>query len=118
MKSPFSLGLAQYCFDRDIPHPGFVVLDSPLVTYRPPDPGRHEPSDRENLPEGVVGAFYRDIQSRFDGQVIVMENTDPPEPLKDDALDIVFTKAPTFGRYGYFPHRSPAEREVLVDGDS
>lgn len=105
LHAAFTLGLAQYCFDRDLPHPGFVVLDSPLVTYRPPDPDRQETTDHEGLPEDVVGAFYRDIQNRFDGQVIVMENTDPPLPLEGEARDVVFTKAPNFGRYGYFPHR-------------
>lgn len=118
LHAAFTLGLAQYCFDRDIPHPGFVVLDSPLVTYRPPDPDRQDPTDHEDLPEDVVGAFYRDIQNRFDGQVIVMENTDPPQPLNDEALDVVFTKASNFGRYGYFPHRPPADPEMLVDSDS
>jgi hypothetical protein len=36
LHASFTLALAQYCFDRELPHPGFVVLDSPLVTYRPP----------------------------------------------------------------------------------
>ncbi len=39
LHSAFTIGLAQYCFENDLPHPGFVVLDSPLVTYRPPKPG-------------------------------------------------------------------------------
>lgn len=110
LHAAFTLGLAQYCFDRDIPHPGFVVLDSPLVTYRPPDPDRQDSTIDADLPESVVGAFYRDVQHRFDGQVIIMENTDLPEPLENDAADIVFTKTANFGRYGYFPHQPPAER--------
>jgi hypothetical protein len=118
LHAAFTLGLAQYCFDRDIPHPGFVVLDSPLVTYRPPDPDRQETTDHEGLPEDVVGAFYRDIQSRFDGQVIVMENTDPPLPLEEEARDVVFTKAPNFGRYGYFPQRPSTQPGVLLHSDS
>jgi hypothetical protein len=55
LHAAFTIGLAQYCFDRDIAHPGFVVLDSPLVTYRPPDvdsPGLLD----ESLPTGIVGA--------------------------------------------------------------
>jgi len=95
----FTLSLAQYCFDRELPHPGFVVLDSPLVTYRPPD----HPTEIGEPPEGVVRAFYRDIQDHFDGQVIVMENTDPVEPLAEDAVDVPFTKRIGEGRYGFFP---------------
>lgn len=102
LHTAFTLALAQYCFDRDLAHPGFVVLDSPLVTYRPPDNPDDEQVDA-GLPVGIVGAFYRDIQSRFDGQVIIMENLDPTEPLYDDSIDVVFTKRLDQGRYGFFP---------------
>lgn len=108
LHAAFTIGLAQYCFDRDIAHPGFVVLDSPLVTYRPPDSGDVEVVDA-SLPVGIVAAFYRDVQSRFDGQVIIMENLDPTEPLKDESVDVVFTKRIDQGRYGFFP---PRVREV------
>lgn len=104
LHAAFTLGLAQYCFDRDIAHPGFVVLDSPLVTYRPPDSGDAEVLD-SSLPVGIVAAFYRDVQSRFDGQVIIMENLDPTEPLRDESVDVVFTKRLDQGRYGFFPPR-------------
>lgn len=108
LHAAFTLGLAQYCFDRDIAHPGFVVLDSPLVTYRPPD----NPDDDEvdaALPAGIVAAFYRDVQSRFDGQVIIMENLDPTEPLDEDSVDQVFTKRSDLGRYGFFPPKTTAD---------
>lgn len=108
LHAAFTLGLAQYCFDRDIAHPGFVVLDSPLVTYRPPD----NPDDDEvdaALPAGIVAAFYRDVQSRFDGQVIIIENLDPTEPLDEDSVDEVFTKRSDQGRYGFFPPKATAD---------
>lgn len=107
LHAAFTLSLGQYCLDREIPHPGFVVLDSPLVTYRPPAPGEVKDVEAE-LPEGVVAAFYRNIQEQFDGQVIVMENTDPPIAVNPETVDIVFTKAAGVGRYGYFPHRPSA----------
>lgn len=100
LHAAFTLALAQYCFDRALPHPGFVVLDSPLVTYRPPDQSTEAGNEP---PEGVVRAFYRDVQDNFDGQVIIMENTDPLEPLGSDALDIRFTKRVDDGRYGFMP---------------
>ena len=98
------MALAQYCFDRELPHPGFVVLDSPLVTYRPPDQSIE--ADQEP-PEGVVRAFYRDIQENFDGQVVIMENTDPLDPLDADALDVPFTKLIDRGWYGFLPALAP-----------
>lgn len=108
LHAAFTLGLAQYCFDRDIAHPGFVVLDSPLVTYRPPDNPEDEEVDAP-LPAGIVAAFYRDVQSRFDGQVIIMENLDPTEPLDDETVDVVFTKRSDQGRYGFFPPKATAD---------
>lgn len=100
LHAAFTLALAQYCFDRELPHPGFVVLDSPLVTYRPPDQSTE--TDGEP-PEGVVRAFYRDIQANFDGQIIIMENTDPLEALGTRERDIRFTKHADEGRYGFLP---------------
>ncbi|WP_353708526.1 AAA family ATPase [Cellulosimicrobium sp. ES-005] len=107
LHAAFTVGLAQYCLDRDIAHPGFIVLDSPLVTYRPP--GRNSPVQLDqSLPAGIVADFYRDIQARFDGQVIVMENLDPTEPLGPDAVDVVFTKEIGAGRYGFLPPKGSA----------
>jgi hypothetical protein len=100
----FTLGLAQYCFDREIAHPGFIILDSPLVTYRPPDSTDTDVPVLDNsLPKGVVEAFYRDVQMHFDGQIIVMENLDPTEALHADSVDIPFTHRRDVGRYGFFP---------------
>lgn len=111
LHAAFTLSLAQYCFDRELPHPGFVVLDSPLVTYRPPD----QASDTdEDPPEDVIRAFYRDIQASFDGQVIVMENTDPLEPLASDAFDIPFTKRTDGARYGFLPAITELEHPKTV----
>lgn len=100
LHAAFTLALAQYCFNRELPHPGFVVLDSPLVTYRPPD---QSAETDEEPPEDVVRAFYRDIQENFGGQVIIMENTDPLEPLGSEAHDVPFTKRVDVGRYGFLP---------------
>ena len=104
LHAAFTLGLAQYCFGRDLPHPGFVILDSPLVTYRPPDASTVDVElVDESLPKGIVQAFYRDLQTHFDGQVIVMENLDPNENLHEHSTDIPFTKRLDSGRYGFFP---------------
>jgi len=114
LHAAFTLSLAQYCFDREIAHPGFVVLDSPLVTYRPPDGAGAEELD-DSLPKGIVTAFYKDVQRRFDGQVIIMENIDPTEPLDGDSVDVVFTKRLDQGRYGYFQPRAAAIVADVMD---
>lgn len=99
LHAAFTLSLAKYCTDREIPHPGFVMLDTPVLTYRPPD---QNPLLEGEPPRHVVDGFYRDIQRQATGQVIVMENTDPTEPLDDQTVEIVFT-AREHGRYGFFP---------------
>ena len=110
LHAAFTIALGQYCFDRDIAHPGFVILDSPLVTYRPPDQAEPDGStDDEILDESVVAAFYDDIQRSFDGQVIVMENTDPPRTLDSESTDIPLTKLAASGRYGFFPGPAPIQ---------
>ncbi|MEU7633802.1 hypothetical protein AB0C34_28135 [Nocardia sp. NPDC049220] len=108
----FTVALGQYCFERDLPHPGFVILDSPLVTYRPPD-GGHDPATvapfgnasgaEDEVSDNIVRAFYEDLQRHCTGQVIIFENTDPPDGLDDQTVDIRFTKNAQGGRYGFFP---------------
>lgn len=112
LHAAFTIALAQYCFDRELPHPGFVVLDSPLVTYRPPDQQPTKAGDE--VPDGVMRAFYRDIQASFDGQIIIMENTDPLDPLGADARDIRFTKREDTGRYGFLPAVDGGESGTLA----
>jgi hypothetical protein len=100
LHAAFTIGLAQFCFERDLPHPGFVVLDSPLVRYRPPDQGEQAV---DSFDEGVAALFYADIQPAFDGQTLVMENMDPPDGLSEGSVDVPFSKTPGLGRYGFFP---------------
>ncbi|AXX31952.1 AAA family ATPase [Actinosynnema pretiosum subsp. pretiosum] len=104
LHAAFTISLAQYCFDNDRPHPGFVVLDSPLVVYRPPDPDA-EPDDSGDVLDttSLAGRFFADVQSNFSGQIIIMENEDPPDALDAGSRDISFTKNPDRGRYGLFP---------------
>lgn len=98
LHSAFSLALATFCMHKDQPHPGFVVLDSPLVTYRQPDPG-----EDEIIPESVSDSFYRYLATKFQGQSIVLENQDPPADVFGDTTIITFTKREGQGRYGMFP---------------
>jgi hypothetical protein len=107
LHAAFTIGLAQFCFDRDLPHPGFVVLDSPLVTYRPPDHGEQADAD-DMLDASLAARFYEDIQASFGGQILIMENMDPPDGLDQASVDIAFTKTTALGRYGFFPPRDAA----------
>lgn len=99
----FTIGLAEYCYERDESYPGFVVLDSPIVTYRGPESGDDELSEAdEPMTETVADYFYRYLQDGFSGQAVVMENVDPPKELLDGAIGVKFTRSEV-GRYGFFP---------------
>jgi hypothetical protein len=100
LHAAFSIALGRYCLDRELPHPGFLVLDSPLVTYRPPDLGRN---DEPELDVSVVSAFYADLSSRSDLQTVLLENTEPPDATLPGLTDLRFTKSEGLGRYGFFP---------------
>lgn len=106
LHAAFTISLAQYCFDKDLPHPGFVVLDSPLVVYRPPDPTEEPDNSGDLLDTGTLAErFFADVQTNFSGQIIILENQDPPGALDAETRDIAFTKNAAQGRYGLFPHR-------------
>ena len=101
----FTIGLLGYCRDNDHAHPGFVVLDSPLLSYRAPEEGT-EPTTIEDDLSGT------DLNERFyeffvalpnDRQVIIIENTDPPVAVTTRPQVTMFSKNPKSGRYGLFP---------------
>jgi hypothetical protein len=97
LHAAFTVGLADYCLERAHPHPGFVVIDSPLVTYRAPGIDEDAGPDRD-----FATRFYHDLATTFDAQIIVMENTDPLDSLEDTVVDVRFTKESETGRYGFF----------------
>lgn len=93
----FNLALLKSCLKREMPHPGFVLIDSPLVVYREPD------TNEGGFPHDVKDAFYRSIAEEFQAaQVIIFENDDPPLDMVEEANLIRFTGANN-GRYGFIP---------------
>ncbi|MDK2200048.1 hypothetical protein [Acinetobacter baumannii] len=93
----FTVGLLEYCKDKELPHPGFIILDSPLLAYREPDS-----DDEALLSNGVDEKFYEYLKKLTDRQVIIIENNDPPEDIINQPFTIYFSKSNT-GRYGLFP---------------
>jgi hypothetical protein len=96
--SAFTVALFEYCRSRNMPHPGFVILDSPLIAYK-------EPKVED---EGITGTdlkprFYEHLEM-FAGaqQIFVVDNTEPPAHFLANATH--FTKNPAIPRYGLFPH--------------
>ena len=93
------IGLMEFCRERNLPHPGFVVLDSPLLAYWKP-----EGDDDDLRGTDLKEMFYRYLLGlRKDNQVIIVENERPPDFVSGEGNVIVFTKNPHQGRYGFFP---------------
>ncbi|MGX1346859.1 TolA-binding protein [Bradyrhizobium elkanii] len=99
-QSAFTIALLQYCKEQATPHPGFALLDSPLLSYKEPD------GDDDDL-------RHTDLKTRFyeylkqlgsDQQVIIIENTDPPDDVRAMSYAQKFTGNPgEAGRAGLFP---------------
>ena len=93
-----NIGLLEFCLDEGLPHPGFVVLDSPLLAYWEPE-GDEDDLTGTDLKE----RFYEYILGlRSDVQIIVVENQHPPDFVLEQSNVVVFTKNPHQGRYGFF----------------
>jgi predicted nuclease with TOPRIM domain len=103
----FTVGLLIYCREHDTPHPGFVVLDSPLLAYRAPE-GAEDDLTGKDLKE----QFYRYLaELPDDRQVIVIENVDPPSAVMGRPQSQFFSANPRQGRYGFFPVEGTDKRE-------
>jgi hypothetical protein len=97
-QSAFSIGLLQYCRQQMTPHPGFVILDSPLLSYKEPD---GEDDDLRHT--DLKLRFYKYLQQiPTDQQVIIIENTDPPSEIQALPQAMKFTGNPGEGRAGVF----------------
>lgn len=95
----FTIGLLDYCKVKHMPHPGFVILDSPLLAYRAPE-GKEDDLRGMDLDE----RFYDYLaELPDDRQVIIVENIDPPAAIKARPQVVMFSKNPHTGRYGFFP---------------
>lgn len=95
--SAFVLALFEYCRSRKMPHPGFVILDSPLIAYKEPVP------DDENISASDLKPRFYEHLEKFAGsqQVFVIDNTDPPAEFATKGTH--FTANERHGRYGLFP---------------
>lgn len=88
----FKVALLIFCKERGLPHPGFLVLDTPLLTYRDPI-GDDTLTDEDRLlaSSSLKQHFFAHLSSLSGvGQFIVVENVDPPAGLASSANVVVF----------------------------
>ncbi len=105
LHAAFKIAALLFCRERELPHPGFVVLDSPLLTYRAPFTRHGELTADEKViaATGLNESFYQHLASLGStAQIIVIENSDPPESALRQASVTVFTGQAAEGRAGFF----------------
>lgn len=100
----FMICLMERAIKYGYPHPGFLIIDSPVVTYKDP---KHsvDNEDEELLDESVKERFYSWLGSETTlGQIIVLENEEP-SPLQKEKLKYTefVGMAGSNGRKGFFP---------------
>lgn len=94
-----TIALLEYCLENDLPHPGFVVLDSPLLAYFKPEGDEDRQLQGTNLKESFY-SYLVDHHST-DSQIVIVENQRPPESVLSRLKMTVFTGNPNEGRKGF-----------------
>ncbi|HAJ3638665.1 TPA: hypothetical protein P9405_004888, partial [Escherichia coli] len=76
--SAFIIGLLKYCIKKGYPHPGLVVIDSPLTSYKKKAAATVSGFD-EPISAGIEEGFWHSLTQLPDTlQIIVIENKEPP----------------------------------------
>lgn len=104
----FKVALLIYCHRKGLPHPGFVVLDTPLLTYRDPmkNPAAGEltKDEAELAQTSLKESFFNHLSSLSAiAQFVVLENIDPPPGIAEIAHVETYFGANGGGRTGLFP---------------
>jgi hypothetical protein len=102
----FKVALLLFCHERKLPHPGFLILDTPLLTYRDPIHSKEGPltEDEQAVRDtSLKDFFFEHLAANGDkGQFVIIENVDLPRGIDRLAHIETFTGSPTTGRNGLF----------------
>ena len=104
----FMIGVMKYCRDNNLKHPFFLVLDSPLISFKE----RDADPDEEILPEEIKNTFFRalaDLENLNAMQIFVIDNKEQPQDINDKCTFEHFSRNNNHGRYGLFP--TPAKND-------
>jgi hypothetical protein len=102
----FKVALLIFCRERGLAHPGFLILDTPLLTYRDPlsNRGPLEGGEEELRNTALKQYFFEHLAANGEqGQFLIIENVDLPDKLADLGHVETFTGDPSTPRTGLFP---------------
>jgi hypothetical protein len=98
LHSAFTVGLMLFCKEKNLPHPGWVVLDSPLTTFKESN-GQGE---LDEVSGEIQKAFFEHLSTLKDQQIIILENKVPSQELQSNMNFIEFVGKENVGRSGFF----------------
>lgn len=100
----FKVAMLTFCRARNLPHPGFLILDTPLITYRDPMHSRGgvlEADEQAIRQSDLKERMFAHLGSLAQvGQIIIFDNADPPNNAFDHAWVEAFTNDSEAGRQG------------------
>jgi len=104
INSAFIISIMKYCIERGLSHPGFVVLDSPLTTYKEKD--KKNNAKNEEVNKSVKDSFFYNLAKESNNcQIIIFDNEIPPRDLVGCTYHH-FTGNPEMDRTGFIPNHT------------
>jgi hypothetical protein len=77
--SAFVIGLLRYCHVNQRPHPGLVVVDAPLTSYKK---GKAGGAADGPVSADIESGFWRSLTAnKIGAQLIIIENKEPPSEV-------------------------------------
>ncbi|MBN3761973.1 hypothetical protein [Burkholderia sp. Ac-20365] len=104
----FTIGLLRYAASNSRPHPGVIVIDSPLTSYKKKNTQSVQ-GELGQIAAGIETAFWQSLaRTSKDIQVIVIENKEPPSDVADQVHYQWFAGKGAKGseRAGFIPPKS------------
>lgn len=103
LHAAFSVALARFLDTEANPQPGFLVLDSPLLTYKDPKESPREEDDEKLAKSDLRERVLEDLKNwPSTMQLIIIENVELPEALANSATTTVFSGNIRIGRQGFY----------------
>ncbi|MBK3775225.1 hypothetical protein GAY31_13815 [Azospirillum brasilense] len=127
LHAAFNVGLLRYAAAKGRPHPGFLLLDSPLTTYKQGRTGAAaEASPGDDVGSVIEQAFFKAMsETPHDLQIIVLENKNPAPDLRASLRHEYFAGVEGLGRRGFIPAATvqgppedPTQGQSSSDGPS
>jgi len=93
----FSIALQNYMYNNNFSFPAFIILDSPLLSLKEAD------HDKEELSNTIQNAFWDNLSKiSKDRQIIIFDNKEPNDNIKEIVNYVKFTGIKNNGRFGFY----------------